>query len=217
MPKPAPVYEVIGVARELNTPTLDARLDGPEFYLPFTGVGAYAMLSVGCDAGCPDPALLRQRISTTHPAVRVNEVRTLDSSYAELLARPRAAAALAFAFAVIAVLAAAGGLFSVLSYAVGRRRREFGIRAAVGASPSQLGRVVMREGGVVTLAGVVIGAIAAMALGRALASLQYGVTASDPISWTMILGAITLTTLVAAWRPAHEAIRTDPVVLLREE
>jgi putative ABC transport system permease protein len=215
--KPPPTYEVIGVARELTLPTLDARLDRPEFYLPFSSVGGYAMMSVGCEATCPDPARVRQQLTAAHPAIRVNEVRTLESAFAEHLARPRAAAVLAFAFAAIAVLAAAGGLFSVLSYAVGRRRREFGIRAAVGASPGQLGQVVLREGVVITFAGIAIGSIGSITLGRALSSLQYGVATTDPLSWTLVIAVLVVTALAAGWRPARQAIRTDPVVLLREE
>jgi putative ABC transport system permease protein len=215
--KPAPTYQVIGVAREQSLPTLDSRLDRPEFYRPFRNVGGYAMMSIGCAASCPDTARLRQQLNAGHPAIRVNDVRTLDSAFAEHLARPRAAAALAFAFAAIALVAAAGGLFSVLKYAVGRRRREFGIRAAVGASPSQLGQVVLREGLLLTAAGIAIGGLAAIALGRALASLQFGISASDPVSWLLVIASLTLTTFAAAWRPAREAVRTDPVVLLREE
>jgi putative ABC transport system permease protein len=211
------VYEVIGVAREQTLPTLEARLDRPEFYVPFGNIGGYAMLSIGCDSSCPDTAVVRQRLSTSHPAIRVNAVRTLDSAFTEHLARPRAAAVLAFAFAAIAVMAAAGGLFSVLSYAVGRRRREFGIRAAVGASPRQLGQVVLREGVLITLAGIAIGSVGSVALGRALSSLQYGMAATDPVSVALVVTILGLTALAAGWRPARQAIATDPVVLLREE
>lgn len=215
--RPALTYEVIGVAREQTLPTLEERLDLPEFYLPFSSIGGYAMMSVGCSGTCPDPARLRHALNTSHPAIRINEVRTLDSAYAEHLARPRAAAVLAWAFASIAVVAAAGGLFSVLSYAVGRRRREFGVRAAVGASPAQLGQVVLREGAAITLAGIAIGSVGSIALGRALSSLQYGVAATDPLSWAVVITLLVLTALAAAWRPARDAIRTDPVVLLRDE
>lgn len=211
------VYEVIGVAREQTLPTLEARLDRPEFYVPFGNIGSYAMMSIGCDVSCPDTAVVRQRLSTSHPAIRVNDVRTLDSAFAEHLARPRAAAVLAFAFAAIAVIAAAGGLFSVLSYAVGRRRREFGIRAAVGASPRQLGQVVLREGLLITSAGIAMGGIGSVALGRALSALQYGVAPSDPGSWALVIAVLVVTALAAGWRQARQAIRTDPVVLLREE
>jgi predicted permease len=210
-------FHVIGLVREIHHPSLDARIDRPEFYEPFAGVGSYAMMSIRCGATCPNTALIRQQVLTTHPGIRVVEVQALEDVYFEQLARPRAAAALGFAFAAVAVLAAAGGLFSVLSYAVGRRKREFGIRTALGASPHQIRRVVLRDGFVVAVTGVAIGSIAAWSLGRALVSLQYGVTITDPLTWTVVLGVLALTTLVASWRPARQAMRADPVLLLREE
>jgi predicted permease len=210
-------FQVIGVARETHHPSLDARIDRPEYYEAFTGVGGYAMMSIRCGATCPDPAVIRQQVRATHPAIRVVEVQALGDVYFEQLARPRAAAALGFAFAGVAIFAAAGGLFSVLSYAVGRRKREFGIRAALGASPHQIRRVVLRDGLVVAVSGVVIGSVAAWSLGRALVSLQYGVTITDPLTWTIVVGVLGLTALLASWRPAQQAMRADPVLLLREE
>lgn len=211
------LFHVVGLVREIHYPSLDSTLDRPEFYQPFAGVGSYAAMSVRCDGTCPDAALVRQRLIATHPAVHVDDVRPLEDAYFEQLARPRAAAALAFAFAAMAVLAAAGGLFSVLSYAVSRRRREFGIRTALGASPIQIRGVVLRDGLRVALAGVAIGSVLAASLARVLASLQYGVTVSDPLSWVVVLCLLGLTTFAAAWRPAREAMRLDPVILLREE
>ena len=210
-------FHVVGVAREIHHPSLDASLDRPEFYEPFAGVGSYAMMSLRCSATCPNEALVRQAIAAGHSAVRVAEVQLLDDVYFEQLARPRAAAALGFAFAAVAVTAAAGGLFSVLSFAVSRRRREFGIRTALGASPAQVHRLVFREGLVVAVAGSAIGIIAAVTLARGLASLQYGVTIADPLSWTIVVGLLMLTTVMASWRPASQAARADPLMLLREE
>jgi ABC-type antimicrobial peptide transport system permease subunit len=115
------------------------------------------------------------------------------------------------------VLAAAGGLFSVLSYAVSRRRREFGVRTALGASPRQIRRLVLRDGLVVALAGVAIGGAAAWSLARALASLQYGVTMTDPVSWSIVMTLLIVTTVAASWRPARAAAACDPILLLREE
>ena len=175
------------------------------------------MMSIRCGATCPNTAVIRQQVLATHPAVRVVEVQALGDVYFEQLARPRAAAALGFAFAGVAVLAAAGGLFSVLSYAVGRRKREFGIRTALGASPAQIRRVVLRDGFVVAVSGIAIGSVAAWLLGRALVSLQYGVTITDPLTWTVVLAVLGFTTVVASWRPARQAMRADPVLLLREE
>jgi putative ABC transport system permease protein len=175
------------------------------------------MVSVRCDPACPDSAVFRHLLAVRYPEVRVQAAGAIEGDYARELAWPRATAALAGAFAVIAVLAAAGGLFSVLSYTVGRRRREFGIRTALGASPTQIRRIVLRDGAHVAAAGLAIGAVFAAVLARALMSLQYGVTPGDPLSWAGVLALVGVTTLAAAWRPARAAARMDPVVLLREE
>ena len=210
-------FQVVGVAREINHPSLDRQLDNPEFYEPFTGLGSYSMMSLRCAAACPDVATVRHRITQTQPRAPVNEVRELDDIYFEQLARPRASAALAFAFAAIALIAAAGGLFSVLSYAVGTRRREFGIRTALGATPAQIRRVVLQDGLRVAMVGIALGSIAAWSVGRGLRSLQYGVSTSDPTSWAIVLGVLTTTILAASWRPARDAVRADPLALLRED
>ena len=120
-------------------------------------------------------------------------------------------------FAAIGVVAAAGGLFVVLSYAVGRRRREFGVRAALGASRAEIRRVVLRDAVLVATAGVAIGSLFAAALARGLSSLQYGVTPGDPLSWSLVIVVIASTTGLASWGPAAAAARLDPLVLLREE
>jgi hypothetical protein len=210
-------FQVIGLVGEIHHPSLEARLDRPEFYQPFQGVGSYAALTIRCGSACPSAAVVRQRILRTHSAANVVEVRALDDVYFEQLARPRASAALGFVFASVAVLAAAGGLFSVLSYAVGRRKREFGIRSAMGASPAQIRRTVLRDGLVVAVTGIALGTVTAWALGRALASLQYGVTMADPVTWLLVLGVLALTTVAASWHPARQAMRVDPVRLLRDE
>jgi hypothetical protein len=206
----------IGVTTAMFT-MVDALLLRPEFYEPLSGVPSEAMLSVRCTGTCPGAALIRQRIAAGHPAIQIVNVRALDDVYFEQLARPRASAALGVAFAGMAVLAAAGGLFSVLSYAVARRRREFGIRTALGASPAQIGRLVLRDGTAVALTGLAIGALGVWSLARALMSLQYGVTMSDPHTWFIVIGLLALTIAAASWRPARHAMLVDPVLLLREE
>jgi putative ABC transport system permease protein len=210
-------FEVVGVAREINHPSIDVRLDRPEFYEPFTAGGTQVMMSIRCESVCPEVPLIRQRLSEAGPLVRVYEARALDSVYFKELATPRAAAAMGSAFAAVAIVAAASGLFTVLSYGVSRRRREFGIRTALGASPAQIRSLVLRDGLTVALAGVTIGSIAAWWLARGLASLEYGVTSADPITWTAVFGVIGVTTSAACWRPARQATHVDPVMLLREE
>jgi putative ABC transport system permease protein len=210
-------FHVIGLAKEINYPSVDAGRDRPELYLRFRGIGRDPMMSLRCGGTCPDVATLRQHLALAHPAVRINEVRRLDDVYVAQFAQPRAAAALAFAFAGIAVFAAGGGLFCVLSYAVGRRRRELGIRLALGASPAQVRWLVLRDDLIACLAGIAIGTAGAWSLARAIASLQYGVTVSDPVSWSIVCGVIALVAITASWRPAREAMHVDPARLLRDE
>jgi predicted permease len=209
-------FNVIGIVREIHYPSLDPHVDRPEIYTAFSGMGGYS-LNIRCRDTCPDTALVRQKIRAAHPALTVNDADALEDLYFEQLAQPRAIAALSFTFAAIAVLAAAAGLFSVLTYAVGRRKREFGIRSALGASPAQIQTLVMRDGLIVALSGVVIGIVAAWSLARAIASFQYGVSLSDSSTWLMVLGVITVTTIAASWRPARAATRVSPVVLLKDE
>ena len=210
-------YRVIGVAREVQYPSLEARLDAPEFYVPFIDVGGSVTLNVACSAGCPNEAQIRHALLTTHPAVFIGAVRPLEAQFFEQLARPRAAAALATTFAVIAVVSAAGGLFSVLTFAVGRRRKEFGVRTALGASPAAIRRLVLRDGMWVTGVGILLGSGAAVLLAPTLASLQYEITATDPFSGVVVISLLAITALLACWRPAAQAVRADPVRLLRDD
>jgi ABC-type antimicrobial peptide transport system permease subunit len=141
----------------------------------------------------------------------------MDEEYAEALARPRAAAALGIVFAVVALLAAAGGLFGVLSASVARRRREFGIRVALGIEPSRLSRLVLTDAAKLAAAGLAAGLFGAWMLARGLASLTYEVSPADPLSLAAVCATLALSILIASWRPALQASRVDPVSLLREE
>jgi putative ABC transport system permease protein len=210
--------QVVGLAREINLPSLETARDRPEFYRPFVfGLSSVIYMSVSCHVRCPDEAVVRQQILATVAQAGIYQIGMLSEAYREELARPRATAALGSTFAVIAVVAAAGGLFSVLSYAVGRRRREFGIRAALGASPRQIRGLVYRDGAQVAAMGLALGIAASIALARVIASLEYGVSGFDPVSWGVVLGALAGTTMLACWRPARTAVRVDPISLLRED
>lgn len=210
-------YQVIGLAREINLPTLEARQDMPEIYFSFGTGGGQAMLSIGCAGACPPLPSVRRRIQEVHAGLRLINLGVLDDAYSEHLSRPRAAAALGGAFAVVALVAAAGGLLSVLTYAVNRRRREFGIRSAIGASSAQIRRLVLKDGATVAAIGVVIGVGAGWLLDRAMSAMQYGVSPNDPVTWAVVIAVAGVTTLAATWRPAGQAMRVDPARLLRED
>lgn len=210
-------FDVIGVARELHVPTTEQRRDRPEFYRPLLPGAQTIALNIRCDGPCPDPAVIRQRVRDVQPNATVWNLGLLDAKYQEHVESPRAAAMLVLVFAGIAALAVAGGLFAVLSYLAGRRRREFGVRLALGARPRQLRALVLREGATMVLAGAAVGAVSAWWLTRSLASLMYGVTLGDPVSWLTVFAVLAAVSLSASWWPAARAARVDPSILLREE
>jgi predicted permease len=210
-------YQVIGLAREISLPTVERGQDMPEVYFAFGTGGGQVMLSIGCAGPCPSLASVRRRIEGVHPGLRIINLGVLDDAYGEHLSRPRAAAALGGGFAVVALAAAAGGLLSVLTYAVNRRRREFGIRSAIGASSAQIRRLVLKDGATVAAIGLALGVGAGWLLDRAMSAMQYGVTPNDPVTWAVVVAVAGLTTLAASWRPAGQAMRVDPAKLLRED
>ena len=213
----AQVYRVVGLAREIHYPAVSSPrgYDGPELYSLYTPF-SLPMVSLRCEPVCEIP-VIRHRLASAFPAVGVQSAWYAESYYAAALVRPRVAATLALVFAAVAILAAATGLFSVLSYTVNSRRREFGIRVALGASPAEIRRVVFRDGLAVTLVGLIAGAIIALLLARVLSALLFEVSAFDPLSFLVVLAAIGLTAILAVWRPASIAGHVDPVRLLRTE
>ena len=210
-------FRVVGVAGELRYPSLDRRQDFAELYRPAPRTAGGPTIHIRCRPDCGNPAVLRQGILATGLIRDVRSMEILDQQFDAELARPRAAATLAVAFAAVAVTAAAGGLFSVLSFAVGRRRREFGIRASLGARPIELQRLVFREGVLLAATGFALGGLAAWGLSKGLASVIYEVSATEPTIWFGVAGIIGATTVLACWLPAHRAASADPSTLLREQ
>jgi putative ABC transport system permease protein len=208
---------IIGVAGEVHLPTLERVMDRPEFYVPLGNESRTLYLSFRCAASCPSTQAIQAGVRRIHPAIGARMTQSADDVFAEHLTLPRAVADVGGVFAIVAVVTAAGGLFSVLTYAVGRRRREFGIRAALGASPGQVRRLVVRECVSIVAIGIAIGAVGGLLVAKTLTALLYGVSAVDPVTWLAVIATIALTTLAAAWRPSLQAMRVDPVKLLREE
>jgi predicted permease len=214
--RPGPPVTVVGVVKELRFPSLDRTLDAPQFYTRLQGLLNMGTVSLRCSAECSE-TVVRQRLEAAYPGFEVYSVKTLESAYARELARPRASAGVAVAFAITALLAAAAGLFSLLSQVVARRRREFGIRAALGASAAQLRALVVRDGCGLVLIGVTLGSIVSLGLSQVAASFLFNMTTTDPWSWVAVFGALTLTAAAALSQPARAAVTTNPVLLLRDE
>jgi putative ABC transport system permease protein len=221
-------HRVVGIAGEIRNPSLDPRVDPPEIYIPLVvdrngevEASAFASgeihLALRCAAGCPELPAVRQAVRDVSAEVVINSLGPMADAYRQKLAEPRAAAALSATFAVVALLASAVGVFGVLSAAVAARRREFGIRVALGVDPARLRRTIMIDATRLAIAGLALGCFGAWALGRSLAALTYEVQPTDVRSWIAVCGSLGLALLAAAWRPASQAARVDPVKLLRDE
>jgi ABC-type antimicrobial peptide transport system permease subunit len=141
----------------------------------------------------------------------------MDSVFAESIRRPRLLAQLLGAFAGLALLLAAIGTYGVLSSMVTERRREIGIRVALGAARSHVLTQIMKQGLQVTALGVTIGLAGALAVNRLIASLLFGVQPTDTVTIASVIAMITAVAVVASWLPAWRASRLDPNVVLRDE
>jgi predicted permease len=144
-------------------------------------------------------------------------IKTMDDTVSESLSPQRFTMLLLSAFAGLALLLAAVGIYSVLSYAVRHRLREIGIRMALGAQVSDVLRMVVLEGMKPTLIGVAIGLVGALALGRVLSSVIYGVSARDLATFGIVAVLMTGVGLLASTLPAYRATRVDPIKTLRED
>ena len=180
-----------------------------------TGVSHLVVRTTG-DPLALAPAV-RDLIRTLNPSLPVPEVRTLADHVAGSIAERRLRVVPAAGFAALALAVAMVGLFGALARAVAERRHELAIRAAVGASPARLVRLVLRSALVVTGAGLAAGLLAAAATGRGLASLLYGVGPYDPATFALAAAAVVIAALAATAIPARRAARLDPMAVLRAD
>jgi putative ABC transport system permease protein len=144
------------------------------------------------------------------------QVRTMRAALDASMATRRAIALWLAAFAAIALTLAIGGIYAVLSYVVGRRRHEIGIRLALGAQRGQVLGLVVRQGLRLVAIGLVIGVPAAFLALRLLGSLLVGVSAADPWTYAGVVSILILTALLAAWFPARRAAGVEPKIALGE-
>ena len=147
----------------------------------------------------------------------VADVRTMEEVVSRSTSRERFNMFLMTVFGAAALLLAAIGIFGLMAYSVEQRRREIGVRLALGAAASQIRFMVLSQGLRLTLVGVAFGVASAFGLTRTMASLLFGVAARDPLVFTTIPLLLALVAIVAAWFPAGRATRVDPLTALRTE
>jgi putative ABC transport system permease protein len=222
---PGPIYrEVVGVVRHVRHYRLDED-SRVEAYAPYTQVipqNSDVMLEMSLAARTTGDPLdlvgpIRGEILAIDPDQPVDSMRTMEAIVATHWARPQMVSRLLGAFAGIALLLSAIGLYGVIAYSVSQRTQEIGIRMALGAGRAQVLKMVMRQGLRLVLAGVLIGAASSLGLTRLLASMLYGVAPHDPAVFVGISLFLVGVALMATLLPAHRATRVDPMVALRYE
>jgi predicted permease len=200
----SPWYRVVGVAEDLRNGGDITADPAPEVYMITTAVPADA------------EAFLRQIAADLDPLLPVT-VERLDAQVTRLTARPRFTAWLLSAFGALALLLAASGLYSVASYLVTQRRRDIGVRMAIGASPRDVAQQVVGEAGRWIVGGALLGCALGWMGTRAVQSQLYEVQALDARSWVAAVLVMTLVLLTAVFWPARRAAHVDPIAALRAE
>ncbi len=176
----------------------------------------YLALRASSDAAALSNAVIHEIHAVDSSAV-VYDVRTMEDRLYASLARQRFSTSMLGAFAAFALLLAAVGTYGVMSYLVSQSTHDIGVRVALGARPSNILGLVLRQGMELTALGIVVGLIGALAVTRAMASLLYGITATDAATFASVAVALGLVALAAILIPARRAIGVDPMVALREE
>jgi putative ABC transport system permease protein len=214
-----PPFEIVGVVGDARRVSLAAEAE-PEFYVPF-GQAAQRRtnLVVRSDTGdaATLTATLRGAVAELDKDQLIWQTRTLDQLVAASVAGRRFNMTLLGLFASVAMLLAALGLYGVMAYSVTRRTHEIGIRMALGARGSDVLRMVVGQGMRLAAVGVAVGLAAAFAVTRVLASLLYGVTATDPLTFAGLAGLLGAVAFLASYIPARRATKVDPMVALRYE
>jgi predicted permease len=217
----APWFTVIGVANDVKQGGLN-RKTGTELYMynPQVVRATPQTLNLVLRTTLPADALKQtvenvvREIDRNVPVVRFRE---MDDVFSESIQRPRMLAELVGIFAVLALILAAVGTYGVLSYIVAERRREIGIRLALGAHRTTLLAHMMKEGLLLTGIGVIAGLAGAISLNKMMASLLFGVEPTDVRTLAAATLTIALVAAVSCWLPAWRASRVDPNMVLRDE
>jgi putative ABC transport system permease protein len=212
------VFDVVGVVKNVLT-GLDAPPQ-PQIYL-VQGGGfdmGHAALVVKTESDPVDVApVMREIVRQLEPGATLDRLGPLADKVASSVGQPRFAAFVLITFSVLALVLAATGLYGVLSYNVAQRRREIGVRAALGAAPSDLVRMVLREGLTVTVIGLVVGAAVAAVSMRAISSVLFGVTPLDSVAFSIGPLLLLVVACAACVIPARRAASIDPSRALRAE
>jgi putative ABC transport system permease protein len=213
---------IVGVVDDVKNAGLD-RPAGTELYLPYrqpAGAGNSDMYVV-LRAQASDPhslaSVVREQLNESDPSLPLADVRLMEDVLTRAQARPRFLTLLLSLFSIVALAIATVGLYGVVSYSVARRTKEFGLRMVLGAQGGDVLGLVMKQGAVMVTIGIVAGLVTALALTRLMASLLFGVTATDLPTFLGVTVLLFVVAVAACYLPARRATRVDPIKTLRYE
>jgi putative ABC transport system permease protein len=212
---------IVGVVEDVKNAGLD-RPTSAELYLPYAqehGSGRFAMYIVM--RASTDPGLLipevRRELASMDPMLPLAQVRLMDDVLGASRSRSRFLTLMLSIFSGVALTIAAVGIYGVISYSVARRSKEFGLRMAIGARPVDVLKLVMKQGAVMAMTGIVVGLVVAFALTRLMTSFLFGVKPTDPLTFAIVTLLLAGVALSASYVPARRATKVDPITTLRYE
>jgi putative ABC transport system permease protein len=209
--------EIVGVVGDIRRAALSDRPRADMYFAFARFADSQSTLFIRTTG---DPLLsfpaVRTALRSLEPNIMLRRAQTMEDVAAASTAVTQLAMRLLAGFAAVALTLAAVGIYAVMAYSVRRRMRELGTRVALGASRADIIGLVMREGGVITVAGVIAGLAAGLLGARSLSALLYGVPSSDPVALAVAAGLLSVTAMVACYVPARRASRVDPARTLTE-
>jgi predicted permease len=214
----APWMTVAGVVGTVKQYGLD--VDGrivmylPEGQQAFNGM--YVVARTSTDPASLAGAMARE-VHAIDPDVPVYDARTMPDRLYDSLARQRFSMTMLLAFAIFAMILAAVGVYGVMSYLVTQGTHDIGVRIALGAGRRNILRMVVSQGVQLAAAGIALGLVGALALTRVMATLLFGVSATDAVTFSAVPGFLAVVAILASYLPAHRATKVDPMIALREE
>jgi len=210
--------EVVGVVADVRHAGL-AGASRPLLYVPYRQTNWHNAQLIVRTSGDPLAlaATVRAEVGAVNRNAIVTRVQTMEAAIGDSIARPRMATLLVGAFSTVGVLLAALGLYGIMAHGVVQRTREIGIRVALGATHGDVSWLILRQGFIVTLAGILIGLLGVTLTARVLGTLLYATSPVDPLALAIAILLLMAAALSAAYIPARRATGVDPIVALRDE
>ncbi len=211
--------EIAGVVGNIHHSSLDQEPTGEMYVNHAQTPSPMTNIVVRANGGDSSKltAAIRNEVQALDKDLPIYNIKTMEQRVSESAAQPRFRTLLLGLFACIALLLASVGIYGVISYSVTQRTHEIGIRLALGAQASDVLRLVVKQGMALALIGIVIGLVAAFAVTRVMASLLYGVSATDPLTFVGVSVLLAGVALVACLVPARRATKVDPMIALRHD